>query len=185
MLVSTMRFVFDEAKAAQAAAYLIGRQGGAMPYIKLLKLLYLADRESFLQSGYPITGARMVSMDKGPLLSEVYDCIAWEEPMIGPWRELVSAPVNYSVTLAGETDFRKLSPYERELLDSVHKQFGHWDRWQLVSYTHGLPEWRDPAGSATPIDVRIILSEAGRSDDEIEATAAQVESIWAMRRLTA
>ena len=49
----TMKFVFDERKAAQAAAHLLHRHGGPMPYIKLIKLLYLADRRGLRRDGSP------------------------------------------------------------------------------------------------------------------------------------
>ena len=49
-----MEFFFDERKAAQAASVLLERHGGSMPYIKLIKLLYLADREALIESGLPI-----------------------------------------------------------------------------------------------------------------------------------
>jgi hypothetical protein len=36
--------VFDERKAAQATAFLLFMAGGKLPLIKLVKLLYLAER---------------------------------------------------------------------------------------------------------------------------------------------
>ena len=36
---------FNEVKATQAAARLLRNRGGRMKYLKLIKLLYLADRE--------------------------------------------------------------------------------------------------------------------------------------------
>ena len=39
-----------------------------MAYIKLIKLMYLADRRCLIETGFPITGDRMVSMPKGPEL---------------------------------------------------------------------------------------------------------------------
>ena len=41
-----MHLQFDEAKATQAAAFFLQLRGGQMHYIKLIKLLYLADREA-------------------------------------------------------------------------------------------------------------------------------------------
>ncbi|MGE0134681.1 MAG: hypothetical protein AB7L91_10365 [Dehalococcoidia bacterium] len=48
-----MQFVFDERRAAQAAAQLLELRGGRMPYMKLIKLLYWADRESLIETGTP------------------------------------------------------------------------------------------------------------------------------------
>ena len=46
-----MRFVFDERRAAQAAARLLDKHGGTMPWLKLVKLLYLADRAALVEGG--------------------------------------------------------------------------------------------------------------------------------------
>ena len=70
-----MRFLFDERKAAQAAVYLIKKRSDQINYMKLNKLLYLADRKALFEAGQPITGDRMVSMPKGPVLSDILDLI--------------------------------------------------------------------------------------------------------------
>ena len=177
----SVRFVFQERKAAQAAARLLAGNGGSMPYIALIKLLYLADRESLIDSGYPITGARLVSMDKGPVLSEVLDLITWEQDGESPWRRYVSPPERYEVRLAGEPDADELSEYEIAILDGVFGRFGRMDRWALVEYTHELPEWVRPHGSSSDIDARVILRDAGRSDEEIRAIFEQAEAMRAFR----
>ena len=69
--MSTVEFIFDERKAAQAAAHLLRRHGSSMPYIKLIKLLYLADRQSLIETGYTITGDQLVAMSDGPALNRV------------------------------------------------------------------------------------------------------------------
>ncbi|RLT35059.1 MAG: DUF4065 domain-containing protein [Chloroflexi bacterium] len=178
-----MQFVFDERKTAQASAYLLSLQGGEMPYMKLIKLLYLADRQSLVESGYPITGDRLVSMDFGPVLSRVLTFIQYGTS--AAWRQYIAGPVNYDVQLASPADTDQLSPYEIEVLDSVNERFGNLDQWQLVKYVHTLPEWEDPEGSMLPIDVRVILREAGKSDDEIRKVSSQVEAIHSFRSMYA
>jgi hypothetical protein len=54
-----------EVKATQAAARLLQNRGGRMKFLKLIKLLYLADREALSRSGRPITTDSYVSMDNG------------------------------------------------------------------------------------------------------------------------
>jgi len=53
-----------------------------MAYIKLIKLLYLADREALLRWGRPITTDCHVSMPKGPVVSQIYHLIT-DEPEPG------------------------------------------------------------------------------------------------------
>lgn len=171
-----MRFSFDEHKAAAAAARLLEMNSGSMEYIKLIKLLYLADRRSLIETGYPITGDAMVSMDHGPVLSRVYDSLKFAGEH-GPWQRHISAPEHYRVRLLEPTDGMALSEYEEEVLRDVFAAYGHLKWQKLVDVMHELPEWQDPHGSSWPIDARIILREAGKSDDEIEQVASQAEAV--------
>lgn len=181
-----MRFVFNERKATQAAAKLLEMQGGRMPYIKLIKLLYLADRQSLIETGYPITGDRLVSLDHGPVLSRVLDFITWGSAGgESSWVQCISAPERYEVSLIAGTEFDELSEYEIDVLIQVCSQFGELDRWDLVKYTHSLPEWIDPHGSCIDIDVRTILEDAGKSEKEIQGIAAEVEAIRAFSAMYA
>ncbi|RLT35819.1 MAG: DUF4065 domain-containing protein [Chloroflexi bacterium] len=179
-----MQFVFDERKAAQAAAKLLQLRGGTMPYIKLMNLLYLANRQSLLEIGYPITGDRLVSLDRGPILSKVLDFITWGDfDANSAWPEYVSPKNGYDVSLNAEIerDFDHLSEYEIGVLTEVDARFGHLEWRVLVKFTHELPEWIDPHGSSIDIDVRTILESAGKSAAEVEEVASQVESIWTFK----
>lgn len=177
-----MEFVFDEQKAAQAAAHLLRRHGEPMPYIKLIKLLYLADRRSLVETGYPITGDRLVSMPKGPVLSRVLDLITWESRgQDSDWIRHISLPSNYLVMAIGPHDEGRLSDHDRQVLDAVFDEFGKMDRWDLIDYTHDLPEWVDPEGSSRDIDPRVILREAGYSDDEIAEVEDEVAAVHWLR----
>lgn len=44
-----MNFNFNERSSTQAAAFLIRRNGDKLNYMKLIKLLYLADRAALVQ----------------------------------------------------------------------------------------------------------------------------------------
>ncbi len=178
-----MRFVFDERKTAHAATWLL-RHRGSMPYMKLIKLLYLADRQSLIETGYPLTGDKHFSMDRGPVLSAVLDAIHYGSEV---WNQYVSGPTGYDVSLAltEETALYDLSEYDIEVLTHIDETFGHLDQWALVDYTHTLPEWEDPSGGAIPIDTRVVLQSAGMSDHEIHEIASQVDAVWTFRNLYA
>ena len=173
-----MRFVFDERAAAQAAAWLLRRHAGPMPSIALIKLLYLADRRSFVETGYPITGDRLVATPHGPMLGNILDLTAWgSRGECSAWSELVTAPSDYRVAATGPAtgddlaDYGALSDYDRDLLDAIHDEYGTMDCQALTDVTRALPEWRDPGESSVPIDPRDILRATGYADDQI----AQVE----------
>ena len=167
-----MRFRLNETKAAQAAAHLLRRHSGRLPYIILIKLLYFADRKTLVETGLPITGDRMVSMPYGPVLSGIFDFITHGPHDGSPWFSYVSEPVGYDVALVRQ-DFAtdSLSAYELEVLDEVDEQFGHLDKWALVDLCHTLPEWKDPGRSSLMIDPVEILRSEEIPEEEIRRIA--------------
>ena len=176
-----MRFVFDERKAAQSASVLLDRHGGAMPYIKLIKLLYLADRASLVETGAPITGDRFVAMRHGPVLSRVLDLIREPDPGADSVWHAHVAREHYDAVLVGTARADQLSEYEEAVLASVFDAHGEAREWDIVARTHALPEWTDPGASAIPIEPEDILRYAGYSDDELRAAAEQADAVHALR----
>lgn len=60
--------MFNQRKVAQMAAFLLDHGKGRMSYLKLMKLLYLADRESMRRHGEAISGdryLRALCLDQG------------------------------------------------------------------------------------------------------------------------
>jgi uncharacterized phage-associated protein len=172
---------FNERKATEAAAYLLKLRGGRMSYMKLIKLLYLADREALLRWGRPISTDRYVSMDRGPVLSHVFNLVADETApnTQSLWAQVISAPEHYQVHLNIEIEPQELSDAEIELLDEIFVQYGKMNRWRLVDFVHRLPEWTDPEGSAIPISYRDILRAGGKTEAEVAAIEAEIAELAA------
>jgi uncharacterized phage-associated protein len=166
---------FDAEKVTEAAALLLTLRGGRMHYIKLLKLLYIADREAFNEWGIPVSNDNYVSMDNGPVLSQTYNLVK-EGGRV--WSEYISAPFDdYEVQLTGEQlKSKKLSRAEENLLRRVFTQYGHMNRWDLVDYVHTFPEWRDPHGSSIPIEIEEILQALNEPPESIRAIVAELEN---------
>lgn len=176
-----MEFFFDERKAAQAACVLLDRHGGPMPYIKLVKLLYLADRESLIETGSPITGDRFISMKYGPVLSRVLDLIKESEPAEDSiWHGYVLR-AGYDAVLSTAAESDRLSEYEEGVLGRIFESQGREKEWDVVTRTHALPEWTDPGTHAVPIEPEAILRYAGYTDDEVQAAAEQAEAVLSLR----
>src|SRR5215218_6123410 len=95
-----MRKRFREDKATQAAARLLKIRGGKMSHLKLIKLLYLVERESLTRFGVPFTYDSYVSMPHGPVLSATLDRIN-ERPMYegGYWDQHITPKQNNEVAL--------------------------------------------------------------------------------------
>lgn len=185
-----MRFFFDPDKATQAAAHLVTLHGGQINVMALLKLLYLADRQALLETGYPITGDCMVSMPHGPVLSRIYDAIKWGcldfliRKSDDPWASTFSERENNEILLSNPSpSTEKMSKYEIKLLNKIHEVYGKMTPWQLRNLTHKLPEWNDPHGSSSPIEPETILRHAGKSDQEIKEVVQEAEEVYFLSTL--
>lgn len=175
-----MKIKLDEQKVTQAAAHLLKLRGGPMHYIKLIKLLYLADREALLRYGRPITYDNYVSMDHGPVLSQTYNLIVEDTRPGQPsfWKAHIQNTEDYAVKLTKEAGDGKLSDAEVEILEEIFKKYGTMNRWALIDdVMHALPEWHDPHGSSLPITHIEVLRVCGKSDAEATAIAEELESL--------
>lgn len=170
--------LFNEVKATQAAARLLDLRGGAMSYLKLVKLLYLADREALIRWGRPITTDRHISLDNGPVVGRIYDLIRDEPPpnCFRIWRRFISDPQDYEVRLLDDPGTGELSAAERAVIDEVFAQHGAESRWAVVEFSRSLPEWSSPDGGAIPIRCGDILKAAHKSAAEISAIEEALES---------
>lgn len=171
--------LFNEKRTAQAAAFMLHRAGGRLPLLKLMKLLYLAERESLRVFGEPISGDRLVSMPHGPVLSKTLDMMnGWGGDMQGGWNAWVEDRSGHDLALrdpsmirSPELDLLELSQGDLEVLEAVWKQFGHMSKYELVEYTHSgaCPEWEDPRGSSRPIPIRRVLKGVGYQGDSLRS----------------
>ncbi|MBT3198359.1 MAG: SocA family protein [Phycisphaerales bacterium] len=163
-------FVFKFDKALQAAAYILRRESShAMNYMRLLKILYIADRESLRQTGRPITGDRIAAMERGPVLSELLDLIKGEHLRSPDWENFIKRS-SYSVQLVDEPGLANMSRFEIETLEKVAEEHRMRDEWDMVQYTHDhCPEWKknEPVGPVKVnwIPLEDLLDALGMSDD--------------------
>lgn len=180
-----MQLRFNEVKATQTASRLLRLYGGRTNYLGLIKLLYLVDREALIRWGRPVTTDRHVSMPKGPVVSQIYDLIVSENPPGEQtfWRKYISPPENFEVALLQDPGDDELSRAEESLIDEVFAIHGAKSRWELVRYTHDLPEWQDPNGSSIPIAYRDILKAAGKTDGEVACIESELENLAVVQTL--
>ncbi len=172
-----IKFSFNERKAAQAASRLIQLSGGEMNYLALMKLLYLVDREALIRFGKPVTGDRVLAMKHGPVLSRVYDLVSCKKHHLptSEWHNFIPRPSAYVCTLrfAGVPDLSALSEAELAVLDAVFAAHRAKSEWELVEFTHRLPEWRDPKDTSVSIPFEDILKAAKVPPAQIAAIAQE------------
>ncbi|KKI99483.1 Panacea domain-containing protein [Prochlorothrix hollandica] len=163
-------FQFHPEKAVEAAAILLKLHGKPMNYLGLLKMLYIADRTALERMEQPITGDHYVSMDYGPVLSGVYDLIKGQpvDDALPLWSKFISPRSTNHVSLLGDPGSEELCEEEEEIIQEVYQTFGCLGPFDVAKWTHNLPEWQDPHGSAIPISVEKVLKNVGKSDEEIE-----------------
>lgn len=170
--------MFDDRKVGQVAAYFLDAAGGRLPVIKLVKLIYLADRESLDRYGLPITFDRLVAMPHGPVNSQTYDCIQGAVDRAG-WNEWVSERVGHDLTLRKPITrdaLDELSNAELAALSAVWERFGPMPKWTLRDWTHdNCAEWRDPNGSSRPIEYIDVLRALGHEEIAAVEAAAVIE----------
>ena len=166
-------FRFDAEKAVQAACVLLEVEGGRMSYFRLLKLLYIADRQSMKETGFPITMSHSSALPHGPIQSEIYDLIKGSRTDVSKWSSHVRTH-GYQVIAIPDSDpgRGKLSRYEvRKLRDvtEMHEAIGDWE---LAGITHEFgefikhrPDSKDSAAS-NPIPLGDILDEVGRKEEK-------------------
>lgn len=173
---------FNQIKVAQAAAWFLHQSGGSMTILKLMKLLYLADRQALADLGFPISGDRMVSMPHGPVLSQTLEVANGQADSIEDgWDSWMRDRDRREITLRPEKRVThealdRISDAEFAVLEKVQSEFGGRSAIALRDYTHRhCAEWQDPAGSSQPIAYETVLKALGKGDREATAIAAQIE----------
>ncbi len=175
---------FNEKKATQVAAKFLASAGQRLPYMSLLKLMYITDREALRRWGTPVTNDRYVSMKLGPVLSGVYDLLVVPRESPTYWDRHISSPEKYEVFLLGDPGDDQLSPAEEDLLTEIFATYGHQSQWQLSDLTHEFQEWVDPEGSSSPIEVKDILSAVGVNDREADLIVRELSGFNKMQAVS-
>jgi uncharacterized phage-associated protein len=156
------RFHFD--RALQASAYLLRLDGKRMSYLRLLKLLYIADREWLAETSESITGDRAHAMKQGPVLSTVYDLVKGNGTRAGEWDDFIHTE-GYAVELIADPGRGELSKGIVEKLSEITERYRNLDDWELSELTHGFKEWvENYQGGSVLIPWQAILSAQNRPE---------------------
>ncbi len=175
-------FKFNEIKTTQAAALFLKKNDSHMNYMKLIKLLYFADRGALTLWERPITGDNYVSMPKGPVLSNVLNIINYGKycNLNSYWYKYITTPSDHEIKLKETPEHDTLSKREMELIDELFEEFKGLSQWDMVEICHEmLPEWEDveKENTSKPIKIERILKEVDKSPDEIKAIEEEVSNL--------
>ena len=163
----SLGYIFNEGKAAEAAAYLLSLNNGRMPYLKLIKLLYISDRRALTKYHASITTSSYYSMKYGPVTNEILDRIRHPEdfPENGYWNTAISRE-DYDVCLKKKFEPYFLSEAEREILSAVDRKYKKVEKFTMADITHSFPEWKNPGDSSCPISIEDILQATIKDNSE-------------------
>lgn len=137
LTVPRISFSFEPCKFIQAAAYLT-RRCPAMTRMKLVKLIYFADKRHLLQWGRPITGDRYIAMQHGPVPSSGYDMLKKPDGQFTRFFRVAGQ----SITMTADPGAGDLSPSGLEVLESVAREFGPLSATALRNRSHKDTAWQ-------------------------------------------
>ncbi len=135
-----MKFRFEPLKTTQAAAHLLSLEGKVMDRLRLLKLLYIVDRELLATKGRTLTGDRAIAMNYGPVLSHTYNLMKGEEQSPEDWNKYICS-VKKKLVLLGDPGRGELSKREINKLEEVSGRYREISTSGLSAVTHEFAEW--------------------------------------------
>jgi len=160
-------FPYYPRKAVEAAALLLKEHPRQkMTRLRLLKLLYLADRKSLAETCRPITGDSVVAMKDGPVLSKTYDRIKGNTTATDPWNDYICVEGRREIVLVADPGIHALCRYEVGVLSAIAAEWRHKSDHELYAWVHGgnLPEYdrNAPARGRKDISLKDILVAVNR-----------------------
>lgn len=185
--------MFNAKKATDMAIHLLKKTGGVdnNNYTKILKLMYLAERESYARYAEPMCGDDMYSLPYGPVLSKTTDFMRGNIHAT-EWCDMITAQ-GYCLKLKDPQTrgYKKLSRADKHILDEqweIHKN----RTWQeLCEWTHEhCPEWDksvnmpSTAYKRTPINIPELLRAVGVQNDELNSVIENIEEAHDFNRIT-
>lgn len=157
---------FRSQKAAQICAFFAGQNRGPIDKLKLIKLIYLSEREFLSKHNTPMLFDEFYSLPRGPICSNALngingrlkDMTVWDKYILRNGNLVVNVePINRDL-------LDHISDAEMEVLEGVWEQFSNMNASELSNYTHeNCPEYTE-TGRRVRISYREILEALGEED---------------------
>ena len=157
---------FRSRKAAQICAYFANRSGSVIEKLKLIKLIYLAERQFLSAHHHPMLFDEFYSLPHGPVCSSTLNGIngVIHESL---WDEYIARNGNIVVAVKSvdREDLDHVSDAEMEVLHDVWQKFSGMTASQIRNYTHeNCPEYTETDKARIPISYRQIFDALGEED---------------------
>ncbi len=129
------------------AIYYLLRKLKKADKIKLVKLMYLADKYHLIRYGRTITNDDYYAMEHGPVGTTVKDVLSFDPFFSRKGYQYASSLIEqidenyFRANPKAKVSLEMLSDTDKEALDFVIEKFGDMSSWKLRNYTHQYPEW--------------------------------------------
>lgn len=169
---------FNHKKATQAINFFACKEaGGVVDKLKVIKLIWLADRLHLRKYGRPIVNDTYYAMTYGPVGSAVKDLAGFndlgekEDQYLGEYLTLQTINSIKSVK-ALDTDV--FSDSDINALETVYNEYGALNQFDLVKISHEFPEWKK---FKTELETGSSTREVMNYQDFFSNPPAEVEGI--------
>ncbi len=175
---------FKSEKAAQISAFFLLRSGGEIEKLKLIKLMYLSERESVIRRGRLIIFDEYYSLKDGPICSSALNAInggidkdVWSKYIHKDGRKNI-----YLVSGCSQDSLDRLSEYDIDILSSIWEQFGWMSASQIRNWTHdNCPEYIEIEKGRLPISLNSMAQSVGLDPaDDLEKSVAEYRAMEAV-----
>lgn len=175
--------MFNYNKVVDEIVYLLQKNDNKLHLLKLIKELYLADRLSIQERETSISGDNYFSMKNGPVLSNTLNILN-DPDELTEYLDRISNKYYFDLVLKQDLNhsFYHLSENDKKYLDEVADKYKDFSEWDLVEYTHSLPEWKNvPDKSREKITFSSILKALEYTESEINDIKAEQKAIECLR----
>ncbi len=168
-----MFVVFDVDRCVEAAGVLFSTtEAKMMGRLRLLKLLYLANRQSLKETGDPIVDDDAIAMKHGPVLSHTYNLINGtdrNDKALAAWNEHFKVVDWIQIKMLSDPGTGHLSDYDVKTLIKIAFQYKDAEDDDLSELTHTFDEYKwhwDGNHKSEPIPERDLLRGIGYTVEE-------------------
>jgi len=171
----------------QAIHYLL-KNFGEMDKLKIVKLIYFADKWQLIAAGRTITNDDYLAMRHGPAGSMALNVLNRNEEYLEPeqleFMDRYILPVRIGESgykfMNSDMYYDQFSESDENALRKIGEKFKSLDKWDIVNLTHKYPEWKqferelkeDPA---TCRPIRLIDMFSCVDDDPLGIRSEMVE----------
>jgi uncharacterized phage-associated protein len=151
-------------KAAQAAAFFTEKAGGSIEKLKLIKLIYLTERESMNKRARPMIYDEMYSLKHGPICFNALNGINGlvDKSIWSKWVKLHGTKTVHAVRVPSRSKLDHLSNSDLKIMENVWAKFGHMTSAQIRNWTHeNCPEYTSLEDGRLPITYTEVFKSIG------------------------